>query len=150
MPPNFSFGASADPSQPAPTSTPQNPMQLLAQFLPSLFGGGQGQGGGGAAAQPFDIAGLLQQLHQVKDPQGFADRSYVPGVQNAYNPFDNGFFKNTAAAPQVAQQQPQPQAIASSVATPAMGGSPAQPKKKPATQPLGSPSPNPFSFSVSN
>ena len=201
---NFSFGASGNPSQPkaqpqGPGAQPQNPMQLLNGFIGNMM-----VPQGHPQTPGFDLGGLLQQLHQVRDPQGFANTNYVPGVNNASNPFANGFFRNSAAqltpqqlaasqgstamnqwmfpntfGPNIpSSQTPQEGAAAASsapiqldpalaakfgiqppaptlqnqVQPPPMAGSPmptrksAQPKPQ-AVGPMGSPSPNPFSFS---
>lgn len=97
-PGGFNFGASANPmTMPGtqPTQGTMNPFQILTQLL-----GGGGQASGGMP----DLGAMLSGIRQAKDPQGFADKSYIPGQQGPGNPFDNGFFK-TAQERQAVEQQ---------------------------------------------
>lgn len=100
MPNNpFSFGASAAPvvpnSQPQPGAQPLDPMALLAQLI---SGSQQPQ----QQTTP-DLGGMLAGIRQAKDPQGAADKGYIPGQNNAFSPFSNGFFKTAEQRQQVEQ-----------------------------------------------
>lgn len=104
MPPQphpFAFGASASPtappnSQPQPGAQPLDPMALIAQLL-----GGTQQPQQAAAAP--DLGGMLAGIRQAKDPQGAANKGYVPGQDNKFSPFSNGFFKTMDQRQQIEQ-----------------------------------------------
>jgi len=95
----YSFGTSGNPAPQPPTpATPAvgpqpDLMSMLMPILAKMFMQ-QPQGGGGAA--PFDFASMFSALRH--DPQGDANTGYTPGTKNAFNPFDNGFFKQSAAS----------------------------------------------------
>lgn len=92
----FNFGASAAPAGgPASGGQPSDPMQLLMQYL--MQGQQQQQ------PAPFDAGAAVSGVRAARDPQGAANRGYQPGVQNQYNPFDNGFFKTAEQRQQVEQ-----------------------------------------------
>lgn len=96
----FSFGASDSPvsnSTPQPGVQPMDAWSALAQML----AGTRQQ----TAMPTMDFGSLLQQVHQVRDPQGFANRSYVPGGSGPYNPFTNGFFKSADERKQIEQDR---------------------------------------------
>lgn len=81
-------GATSQMGQQQGQQQPFNPMMLLSQLL-----GGQQQ------PHPFDFAGALGAVRN--DPQGDANKGYVPGSMNSqYNPFNNGFFGGQPTAPQ--------------------------------------------------
>lgn len=100
----FDFGASANPkpgfgfgiSPSKPVTTPEAPTKppVADETNPwAIFG--RALAGIGAAHSGIDIPRLLTALRH--DPQGDANKGYVPGVDNQSNPFSNGFFKNSAA-----------------------------------------------------
>lgn len=77
-----SDGLTAAPQTTAPTDPTAGLLALLAKAL---------------APQPQqDLSGLLAQLRN--DPQGDANKGYIPGVSNASSPFSNGFFNDSAAS----------------------------------------------------
>lgn len=91
MPP-FSFGASASPTQapagPVPPAGGNN--DFLAALMKMLQQQPQQQ------QAPVDFASLFSSVRN--DPQGDANRAYVPGATSgAGSPFTNGFFNNSAA-----------------------------------------------------
>lgn len=59
-------------------------------FMEKMLGRQQQQ----APAGP-DLSALLSQIRN--DPQGDANRAYVPGHEGPGNPFNNGFFNNSAS-----------------------------------------------------
>lgn len=90
----FSFGASGRPQLPSETVTPPmvvppNPQANIWSML------GQALAGAGASGKGLDIPALLTALRN--DPQGDANKGYIPGVDNASSPFSNGFFKDGAS-----------------------------------------------------
>lgn len=106
MPPQphpFAFGASASPtappnSQPQPGAQPLDPMALIAQLL-----GGTQQPQQQTSAP--DLGGMLAGIRQAKDPQGAANKGYVPGQDNKFSPFSNGFFKTADQRQQIEQDR---------------------------------------------
>lgn len=93
--PGFGFGA----QQPQPVITPGvTPIPPAAPAAPAANMWavlGQALSGIGAAHPGIDIPGLLTALRH--DPQGDANKGYVPGVDNQSNPFSTGFFQNSAS-----------------------------------------------------
>lgn len=92
--PGFNFGTQSPqlPTQPKPTSQPQHPdpwamiLQLMTQPQAPQH-------------QGTDLSGLLTQLRN--DPQGDANKAYIPGQQGPGNPFSNGFFKTAEQRKQI-------------------------------------------------
>lgn len=74
-----------DPLQPSLGITPDMLMEIFKHM------GQQPQ----QQQQPQDLGALLGQLRN--DPQGDANHSYMPGMNNASNPFSNGFFQSSAS-----------------------------------------------------
>lgn len=71
-----------------PLGAAQDPMMMLLQRLMQPQPTPQASGP--------DLGALLAQLRN--DPQADQNKAYMPGVQNAANPFDNGFFNQSAAS----------------------------------------------------
>lgn len=103
----FAFGAGMDgttggtppttgglPPKPVPTKPvqPSAPggfdMNTFLQFLMGQMGHNQAQ------PPPINLGAQLAGVKQAQDPQGQANKGYIPGVNNQYNPFSNGFFNS--------------------------------------------------------
>lgn len=95
----FAFGAGMDGMNPGtPPVKPQPAMPVgppapahgfdMNTFLQFLMG----QMGQNQTPPPVDLGAQLSGVKKAQDPQGQANKGYTPGVNNAYNPFSNGFF----------------------------------------------------------
>lgn len=90
-------GAAPTATTAAPAAPATNP---FAAMLAGLGGGAVGGAGAGAPAGP-NIAGLLKQLQEDKDPVGrYDNRSNLPSnAPGSLSPFATGFFKPKSVAP---------------------------------------------------
>lgn len=77
----FGFGASETPAPGSAASA--SPWGMLGGLLAA------------PAAPPFDFNALFSAMRN--DPVGDANRAYRPGQPSAANPFDSGFFKDSAS-----------------------------------------------------
>ena len=95
MEPMLSQPAFAQPQVAAPQHQQGNIWQLIAQLL---------QGGGAQQQMQNNTPANLAALRN--DPQGDANKGYVPGVANQYNPFSNGFFNPASSQPHALANPP--------------------------------------------
>lgn len=117
-PPSFAPpAASQQPTVTTGQQPPQADQNPFAMFMQWMMSQGQQQ-----QQSPFDFAGLLRESRN--DPQGDANKGYIPGVANQYNPFDNGFFNGQS-------QQVQPMTPATETGAGRLG-------KKPVRSPFAS------------
>lgn len=83
-------GVGAAPVAPiAPVAPPTHSFNIDS-FLQWLHTQNQQQ----APTPPVDFGTQVGGIRKARDPQGEANRGYIPGVNNASNPFSNSFFNS--------------------------------------------------------